>query len=238
MRNKTKDWLGIFLIAIGFLWIADNFLFFDFNIGRLIFSWHSVFIIIGLALLSNSRNNTLGVIFLVIGLFGFLNYLSPFNIHLRFRDYWPILLIIIGFIILSKKRSKPVMAGIHHGSREEGKSTYYGDTIDESILFNSINRLINSENFRGGRISSIAGSTKINLYGAKLAPGESFLEITCVFGGCEIIVPKNWKVIVNVTSLFGGFDDKRYLTGDTVYTEGVLIIKGTVLFGGGEILTY
>lgn len=237
MKNN-KDWIGIFLIAIGVLWIADNFLFFDFNMTRLIFSWHTFFIIVGLALLGNSRNSVIGVIFLVIGLFGFLNYLSPFNIHFRFRDYWPILLIIIGFIILSKKRSMPIISELHDKSKEPENKSYYGDTIDESTVFNSTNRLINSENFKGGRISSVMGSTKINLYNAKLAPGENYLDITCVFGGCEIIVPKNWKVIVNVTAIFGGFDDKRYLTGDSIYTEGVLIIKGTVIFGGGEILTY
>ena len=51
-------------------------------------------------------------------------------------------------------------------------------------------------------------------------------------------MPKDWKVIMNVTAVFGGFEDKRYLSDSSNYTEGVLIIKGAVIFGGGEILSY
>ncbi|MBS3946495.1 MAG: hypothetical protein KGZ42_13410 [Melioribacter sp.] len=240
MRVKSKDWFGIILIAIGILWIADNFLFFDFNLRELLFSWHTIFIIIGLVLLSNSRNSTIGIIFIVIGAFGMLNSFAPFNLHFRFRDYWPILLIIIGFLILSRKKNVPITVQTKEETKDQtgNQESYYGDTIDESMVFNSCNRLITSENFKGGRISAVFGSVKLNLYNAKLAAGENYLDLTCVFGGCEIIVPKNWKVIVNVTSVFGGFDDKRYLTSDSNYIEGVLIIQGTVLFGGGEILTY
>jgi predicted membrane protein len=240
MRGKSKDWFGIILIAIGILWIADNFLIFDFNLRELLFSWHTLFIIIGLVLLSNSRNSTIGIIFLVIGAFGMLNTFAPFNLHFKFRDYWPILLIIIGFLILSRKKNTPITAQFKQEAKDPtgNEESYYGDTIDESMVFNSCNRLITSENFKGGRISAVFGSVKMNLYNAKLAAGENYLDLTCVFGGCEIIVPKNWKVIVNVTSVFGGFDDKRYLTATSNYTEGVLIIHGTVLFGGGELLTY
>lgn len=238
MRNNTKDWLGLILIAIGVLWIADNFFLFDFDMRGLIFSWHTLFIIIGIVLLNSQRNSIPGVIFLVLGLFGILNHIAPFNIHFRFRDYWPILLIIIGFIILSKRKSIPIKTESKEEFSTNENNTYYGDTIDESTIFNSTHRMINSDNFKGGRISSVFGSSKINLYNAKLSPGENYLELTCIFGGCEIVVPRNWKVIVNVTSIFGGFDDKRFLASDAIYTEGVLIIKGTVLFGGGEILTY
>ena len=49
-------------------------------------------------------------------------------------------------------------------------------------------------------------------------------------------MPKNWKVIVNLTPIFGGFDDKRRVDPNQVYEENkVLVIKGIVLFGGGEL---
>ncbi|MEW6508531.1 MAG: DUF5668 domain-containing protein [Bacteroidota bacterium] len=238
MRNK--NWLGIILIAIGILLIADNFQVFHFDIRGLLFSWHTFFIIIGLILLSNSRNSVVGIILVVIGSFGMLNNISPFELHFSFRDYWPILLIIIGFLILSRRGTGPMTSGFAKSAKKQtaNNESYYGDTIDESTTFNSINRLITSENFKGGRISSLFGSSKINMFNAKLAPGENYLEITCVFGECEIIVPKNWKVIVNITSVFGGFEDKRFITSDTNFSEGILIIKGTVIFGSGEILTY
>ncbi|MDQ7817153.1 MAG: DUF5668 domain-containing protein [Melioribacteraceae bacterium] len=240
MRNDAKIWSGIILIAIGALLIADNFLFLDFDLRHLIFSWHTVFLIIGLVILNNSRNSVVGIIFVIIGLFGIFNHISPFNIHFSFRDYWPVILIIIGFFILFRRRdiNIPPKSSIGEPGQSSDQQTYSGDIIEDSSIFNSTNRLVTSENFRGGRITSIFGSSKINFVKSKLAPGENTLEITCIFGGCDIVVPKDWKVIVNVTAVFGGFDDKRYLSDSSTYSEGVLIIKGAVIFGGGEILSY
>jgi predicted membrane protein len=104
-------------------------------------------------------------------------------------------------------------------------------------VFNSIHRVIISDNFRGGNITTLFGGTKLDLTQAKLAPGENVLELTTLFGGANIRVPQNWRVILNVTSIFGGFDDKRFGHYNNEETsEGILIIKGVTLFGGGELL--
>jgi hypothetical protein len=46
-------------------------------------------------------------------------------------------------------------------------------------------------------------------------------------------------VILNVTPLFGGFSNKknRYVSS-VPEPDGTLIIKGVVLFGGGEVKSY
>ncbi len=60
-----------------------------------------------------------------------------------------------------------------------------------------------------------------------------------MFGGIEVVVPRDWKVIINVTSIFGGVDDKRILNPDQVYESNkVLIIRGTAIFGGCELKNY
>ena len=94
-----------------------------------------------------------------------------------------------------------------------------------------------SQNFKGGKMTALFGGVHLDFSKAKLAPGENQFEISCIFGGGKIYVPKNWKVIVNVTSVFGGIDDKRYINFEAQTTEGVLIIKGAVIFGGCEILS-
>lgn len=240
MKNDGKIWIGIILIAIGALLLADNFFFFDFSVQHLIFSWHTVFLVIGLVILNNSRNSVVGIIFVVLGLFGILGYISPFDIRFSFRDYWPILLIIVGFFILFRKREPNILqnpAGIPESEKNEFQ-TSSANVLDESSIFNSTNRIIDTDNFRGGKVTTIFGSTKLDLTRASLSPGENTLEITCLFGGCDITIPKTWKVIVNVSAIFGGFEDKRYISMSDVKTDGVLIIKGTVIFGGGEIISY
>jgi hypothetical protein len=113
------------------------------------------------------------------------------------------------------------------------------DYIDIINIFSGGERQIVSENFSGGKITSIFGGSEIDLTQAKLAPGVSELEIACVFGGTTIIVPTDWNVKVEVVPVLGGFGDERKLNiGRPIDTSRQLIIKGAVVFGGGEIKSY
>jgi hypothetical protein len=60
-----------------------------------------------------------------------------------------------------------------------------------------------------------------------------------VFGGTTIIVPDDWNVKIEVVPVLGGFGDSRKLApGRTIDTTRQLIIKGAVVFGGGEVKSY
>jgi len=57
----------------------------------------------------------------------------------------------------------------------------------------------------------------------------------------KLIVPEGWTVRIKVMSLFGGFSDKhrfRLPDSDTSDSSSQLIIKGTTIFGGGEIKSF
>ena len=72
----------------------------------------------------------------------------------------------------------------------------------------------------------------------KLADGDNVLEIIAIFGGTTLIVPNDWRVNLDILPIFGGFGDKRIKDPNKTFLEGrSLIIKGVVLFGGGEIKT-
>jgi len=65
------------------------------------------------------------------------------------------------------------------------------------------------------------------------------LNITAIFGGSTIIVPRDWNVLLNVTPLFGGFSNKIRREPNLVVDQSrTLIIKGIAMFGGGEIKSY
>ncbi len=70
----------------------------------------------------------------------------------------------------------------------------------------------------------------------KLAEGTNVLNVTAIFGGSTIIVPRDWNVIMNVTPIFGGFSNKIRREPNLVVDQTrTLIIKGTAIFGGGEV---
>jgi hypothetical protein len=52
------------------------------------------------------------------------------------------------------------------------------------------------------------------------------------------VVPSDWKVQLKMTSILGGFNDKRTFIKESPDPSRILIIKGTAIFGGGEIKSY
>ena len=120
-------------------------------------------------------------------------------------------------------------------------SSYYNnvdtDTIDEVLILTSCRKVVVSQNFKGGKVTAILGRGVIDLSGAKLADGDNVIELTAIMGGITFKMPSDWKVIHNVVSVFGGFEDKRHYYGKVVDTAGnsVLIIRGTVIMGGSTI---
>jgi predicted membrane protein len=106
-------------------------------------------------------------------------------------------------------------------------------------VFSGGDRIITSQNFKGGRITSIFGGSKINLMNSKLAEGPQVLDTMSVFGGSTIIVPADWTVRVEVVAIFGGFSDRRERMPNIVYDQNtMLVIKGMAIFGGGEVKTF
>jgi len=237
--SNRRIWLGIILIVLGSLFFLDNLNFFWFDIRHDIFSWSTIFLIIGIIILVNHKNSLAGYIFLILGLFGTARHYIPFFFDLDFSDLWPIVLLVTGLWMILKRKDHVHSSSTqyHINNMQSPGQDFSQDIIDEVCIFNSNNKVIQSDNFKGGRITTIFGGEKLDLTKVKLAPGENTLEITTIFGGCHLRVPQEWKVLLNVTSIFGGFDDKRFIHNDqSQSSEGILVIKGVAIFGGGELL--
>ena len=59
-----------------------------------------------------------------------------------------------------------------------------------------------------------------------------------IFGGTKLIVPEEWDVKVEITSVFGGFSDKRVRSVVEKDSGSMIVITGACVFGGGEIVNY
>jgi len=64
------------------------------------------------------------------------------------------------------------------------------------------------------------------------------LDVVAIFGGAKIIVPPSWEVKSEVTSIFGGVDDKRKILPLAGQERKIIKIKGLALFGGLNITNY
>ena len=94
-----------------------------------------------------------------------------------------------------------------------------------------------SKQFRGGEIVSFMGGSEIDLTQADFT-GRITIDTTNIFGGTKLIVPPTWDVQSDITTVFGGVDDKRPVQGVQPDPNKVLILDGTCLFGGIEIRSF
>ncbi len=208
---------GVVLIGIGSVFLLSDILpdiwpgFFDWFRSDSNLFWYLVLIVVGLSLILRRR-----------GSFNFDRHRG----HPRRRDF---------------HRDGGDGTGFHREESDSTTTASFGegtdnDYIDEVAIFGGGEKIITSDNFKGGKVTTIFGGTDIILNHCKLAPGVNEIEVFAMFGGWTLRVPPNWNVKSEVIAVFGGISDKRYLGGDIVRDNTrQLIIKGFVMFGGGEI---
>lgn len=227
-KSDRRIWLGGLLIIIGGLFLLNSLSILDFRFSRIIISWPFFFFIIGLYILLQSEKKIFGGLLAGLGALFLLPRIFP-GILINWSIVFPLILIAIGLYIILHRRKKFELI----------KGTVKDDVIDDVNIFGGGEKVITSTNFKGGNITAIFGGSEINMTQCHLAEGINTIDIFALFGGTTIIVPKNWNVIVNVTALLGGFSNKG-IKDPTVEIDmsRSLVIKGLVVFGGGEIKNF
>jgi predicted membrane protein len=227
---NNKLIIGVLLVLIGIALVIRNSGIFPDFIDDVIFSWPMLLVTIGFIMTLGSNEKTAGIIVMSVGGFFLIPLLFRETFHV-YNLFWPSIFIIVGIIFIVTKRRG------WHSIKSSG--TVMDNYIDYVNIFSGSERQIVSDNFKGGKITAIFGGSEIDLTKSKLAPGISELEIACVFGGTTIIVPDDWYVTIDVTPILGGFGDSRKLfPGRTIDPAKQLVIKGAVVFGGGEVKSY
>lgn len=228
--EKNRVIIGVILVLAGLFLVIRNTGFFPDFIDHVIFSWPMLLVAIGLVLTLGNTEKTAGVVVMAVGGFFLIPMIFRETFH-AYNMFWPSIFIIIGIIFIVTKRKG--------WNAATSKGMMGDDYIDYVNVFSGGERQIVSENFKGGKVSAVFGGMELDMTKAKLAPGRNELEIACVFGGATIIVPDNWFVTIEVTPVLGGFSDSRKLSpGRSVDQTSQLVIKGAVIFGGGEIKSY
>ena len=228
--KNNRAIVGVILVLVGLFLVMRNTGFFPDFIDHIIFSWPMLLVAIGLVMTLGASEKTAGVIVMAVGGFFMIPMIFRETFH-AYNMFWPSIFIIIGVIFIATK---------HRGwNSATSKGVVGDDYIDYVHIFSGGERQIVSDNFRGGKVTAIFGGSEIDLTKAKLASGVSELELACVFGGTTIIVPDDWNVKIEVVPVLGGFGDSRKLyPGRIVDTTKQLVIKGAVVFGGGEVKSY
>lgn len=228
--NDRRFWLGIILVIIGGAWLLDNLEIIPYFLPHYLFSWKTFLILLGLYFIFGRKKPEPGIIMIAIGSIFLLEDVGLFDIRNIWHIFWPAIIMVIGISLIIRRSG-----GYTGSSGTEGKKSSL-DFIDDFAIFGGRERTVDSQNFRGGKITAMFGGSEMDLRGAELAKGTNVLDVFVIFGGAEIIVPPDWSIHIEVFSLLGGFSDKRSSALKVVpNADKVLVIKGFVMFGGGEI---
>jgi len=223
----SRTLLGIIFVIVGAVLIARNFGWLDYEFSRYLISWQMLLIVIGLFNLAR-KAYTAAVVLISVGLFFLIDFPDNFR-----ENFWPFIFVLVGITFILQWRRTP---NRHHDFGGE-YATNSTDYIDETAIFGGRTLSVVSDSFKGGKITSIFGGSKINLLYSKPVPGCT-IDVANIFGGTKIIVPEDWNVKIEVVPIFGGFDDKRSASVISRTNSGkVVVIKGTCIFGGGELTT-
>lgn len=226
-NNNKRAFLGVALVIIGLILVLSNFHVFPIGLRSVFFSWQGILVLVGIFLLFSREGSASGWILILIG--GLFMVPHFWDISWSFRQFfWPALLVGLGAIMITRgigQKKHPTEQGM--------------DYIDEVAIFGGGDRVISSQNFRGGRLTAIFGGAKYNLTQAQLAKGRNEVDILTIFGGAKFIIPPDWEVKIEVTSIFGGFSDKRAVRKTDIHDPSrELIIKGVAIFGGGDLVSF
>ncbi len=129
--------------------------------------------------------------------------------------------------------SEPTTASTDPKAEErQSYDNYYGseNILKVEAIFGSVNKIMLTKNFLGGNITTIFGSTEINLLQADIRQ-PVVIDTFQLFGSTKIIVPPHWFVSHDVNSVLGDNDDRRVIINHPFDEQRKLYITGTSVFG-------
>lgn len=233
--TRKRFLIGAIILLVGVLVLARSIGFYSTFIEKFIFRWEMIFISIGLIGVISHENKGPGFLLLVIGAAFYLKNYYELPYHINFWQLFLALMLIFGGIAIIFRRR---MNG-GECKWDKNRDMESMDIINEVAILGGGEKTIVTNNFRGGKILAVFGGSQFNMTRAKLAPGKNYIDVLAVFGGMKLVVPEDWNIKISTISIFGGFSDKhRFQSSEPPNYESQLIIKGFVLFGGGEIKSY
>ena len=222
MKKVLGILMGIVLIAVGVIYALDVFNIAPVNIS--LDGWWTIFIIVpGLTGLITSKDKVGNLIVLAIGIYLLLAARGIIEYGVFWKLIVPTIIVLIGIKIIAKSLKGD-------GSSATDKDEKSAEFV---AAFNKKEVTYSEENLSHACIGAVFGGTKCNLSGATFKK-DSRIDLFCLFGGADIIVPEDVEIKINAFSLFGGISDKRAVKSRSNPTAE-LTVNGFCMFGGADI---
>jgi predicted membrane protein len=214
--------VGFGILALGMLWTLDNL---DVLQSEPITRWWPVLLVlIGAVQLVDRRANKFGpVVLMVVGVLLLLDRARLIDFDLG--DLFPLAIAVIGIKLI-----RDAIRRRNYGAESIGDSD---SVIHAFAMMSGVKRRTVSVNFHGGDATAIMGGVDLDLRNAQVGAGENvIIDTFAMWGGIEIKVPANWRVVGDVLPVMGAFTDNTRPSGEPGPT---LMLRGTAIMGGIDV---
>jgi hypothetical protein len=214
-RVTSQVLLGGALLVIGLVLLLDTTGVYD--TGRILRFAPSLFVLVGVyALVRSGFRSLFGPLVLILIAGAYQLVLLDVITGDQAVQFWPLLLVIFGLSVV-------------FGRRRRASETTEA-VVDLFAFFGGSERRATGP-FVSASLSSAFGATELDLRDADLAERPAHVSVAALFGGADIVVPRDWNVVIDVLPLFGAAEDDRPRRESE--HEGVdLEVTGFVAFGG------
>lgn len=262
MKNKNSNDSGV---IFGFLIIGLGLLLLLRKLGLFIpswiISWPMILVAVGtFTLIKHNFQSFFGSIALGLGLYFLFEREFGFDFGIE-RFILPVGLILLGiYLVTQKRKENNILADVQrrmdagmknldkqlNGDMGEessqtnpfvAKGSTFSERLNVDAIFSGVNKRVMTKNFQGGKLTAAFGGIDLDFTQADFN-GMVTIQVDVIFGGMKLVVPPHWDVRTEVTNVAAGIEDKRIYREAEVDPQKVLILKGTVFFGGLEIKSF
>ena len=241
---KGRIFFGILVVVVGVLLLlmALDAIPIE-GIGELLLYIPSLFILWGLYLLAVQKFKRAAgpIVLIAIATIVQLMLLGV----LEWAYVWPIAIILFGVAIIAggagyhgkrkRRRERRKQRGRQQARTTDTHTSAEGD-LDISVTMSEAHERNRSQDFKGGDITCVMGSVKLDLTEAEIAEPPARIHVDVVMGGLEILVPDHWIVQNDVARTMGEVEDRTESRRSAAMDDGAtLIISGSVVMGHATI---
>lgn len=224
MKNVKRIIWGFILVVAAVIIALNSFDLIDFDI--FFDGWWTLFIIVPCFVGLFDKGDKLGSLLgLALGVCLLLSAQDIIDFSIFWKLLIPILIAYAGLKMIFSSFKKNKTERIIKKIKMNGKDLHNGVAVFCGTDMNFDNVV-----FDGADLCAVFGGVECDLRNA-IIDKDVVIKACCVFGGIDIFVPDNVKIVTNTTCIFGGVDVNK----ENRLAEHTLYVEGICMFGGIDI---
>jgi len=218
---RHQLWLGLALVLAGGAFLLDNLHFLE--LRRILPFWPVLLVALGAARLltaapGDKGEQIVGGLLLGVGSLLLLRRLGW--LHLEWRDLWPLVLIGLGVLVMTRQPGRG-------GPFGQVNREVHDRQLDVKAVLSGQQFRVQTPDFAGGQVQAVLAGVELDLSQAGFQ--RAVLDVSVVMAGLELRLPPDCRLRVTASSVLGQVEDKTHpLPGASRELE----LRGSLVLGG------